>query len=124
MKCSFLRCDVELCVCVRTTIWLSTAPTQPLTHWYQVRCLLQTPLFVKQGQTVIGKVHLKSNKRSAHLSGFLLLSSMFSLSSFLSFKFSLIVAITIFLQLLKMRDKIIINALYCIVFHTKTSSYE
>uniref|UniRef100_A0A8C7YGL1 Histone-arginine methyltransferase CARM1 n=1 Tax=Oryzias sinensis TaxID=183150 RepID=A0A8C7YGL1_9TELE len=25
------------------TVWLSTAPTEPLTHWYQVRCLLQSP---------------------------------------------------------------------------------
>lgn len=48
------------------TVWLSTAPTQPLTHWYQVRCLLQTPLFVKQGQTVVGKVRLKSNKRQSY----------------------------------------------------------
>ena len=47
----------------RSTVWLSTAPTQPLTHWYQVRCLLQAPIFVKQGQTLVGKVILKSNKR-------------------------------------------------------------
>ncbi|KAG7268927.1 hypothetical protein CRUP_002923, partial [Coryphaenoides rupestris] len=26
-----------------STVWFSTAPTEPLTHWYQVRCLLQTP---------------------------------------------------------------------------------
>ncbi|NXP40407.1 CARM1 methyltransferase, partial [Leiothrix lutea] len=26
------------------TVWLSTAPTEPLTHWYQVRCLFQSPL--------------------------------------------------------------------------------
>jgi histone-arginine methyltransferase CARM1 len=50
----------------QTTVWLSTGPTQPLTHWYQVRCLLQTPLFVKQGQTIVGKVHLKSNKRQSY----------------------------------------------------------
>lgn len=44
-------------------IWLSTAPTEPLTHWYQVRCLLQHPLFVKQGQLVTGHVLLVANKR-------------------------------------------------------------
>ena len=30
------------------TVWLSTAPTEALTHWYQVRCLLQNPVLVKQ----------------------------------------------------------------------------
>jgi type I protein arginine methyltransferase len=46
------------------TIWLSTAPTEPLTHWYQVRCLLETPIFVKQGQLLTGRVLLLANKRS------------------------------------------------------------
>ncbi|ESO10254.1 hypothetical protein HELRODRAFT_72919 [Helobdella robusta] len=50
----------------QTAVWLSTAPTQPLTHWYQVRCLLQTPIFVKQSQTLSGKVVLKSNKRQSY----------------------------------------------------------
>ncbi|XP_074877600.1 histone-arginine methyltransferase CARM1-like isoform X2 [Buteo buteo] len=45
------------------TVWLSTAPTEPLTHWYQVRCLLQTPLFAKEGETLSGKVLLVANKR-------------------------------------------------------------
>jgi type I protein arginine methyltransferase len=44
-------------------IWLSTSPTEPLTHWYQVRCLLTTPLFVKQGQVLKGMVELIANKR-------------------------------------------------------------
>ncbi|XP_035207640.1 histone-arginine methyltransferase CARMER-like isoform X1 [Stegodyphus dumicola] len=48
------------------TVWLSTAPTQPLTHWYQVRCLLETPLFAQRGQTVSGKVVLNSNKRQSY----------------------------------------------------------
>jgi histone-arginine methyltransferase CARM1 len=47
----------------QSTVWLSTAPTQPLTHWYQVRCLLQNPVFVKQGQVLTGRVVLKANKR-------------------------------------------------------------
>ncbi len=52
--------SVFLC---RMTIWLSTSPNEPLTHWYQVRCLLQTPLFAKMGQTLSGRVHLIANKR-------------------------------------------------------------
>jgi len=50
----------------QSTVWLSTSPTQPLTHWYQVRCLLQNPIFVKQGQTLTGKVVLRSNKRQSY----------------------------------------------------------
>jgi type I protein arginine methyltransferase len=46
-----------------SSVWLSTSPTEPLTHWYQVRCLLQNPLFVKQGQTLTGRVLLVANKR-------------------------------------------------------------
>ena len=37
------------------TVWLSTAPTEPLTHWYQVRCLLKQPIFAKQGQVLTGR---------------------------------------------------------------------
>lgn len=44
-------------------VWLSTAPTEPLTHWYQVRCLLENPLFCKSGQLLSGKVILIANKR-------------------------------------------------------------
>ncbi|XP_041936536.1 histone-arginine methyltransferase CARM1 [Alosa sapidissima] len=50
----------------RMTVWLSTAPNQPLTHWYQVRCLLQTPLFAKMGQTLSGRVQLIANKRQSY----------------------------------------------------------
>lgn len=38
-----------------STVWLSTAPTEPLTHWYQVRCLLKQPIFAKQGQVLTGR---------------------------------------------------------------------
>ncbi|KAF4528665.1 hypothetical protein B566_EDAN017540 [Ephemera danica] len=48
------------------TVWLSTAPTEPLTHWYQVRCLLETPIFVKQGQLLTGRVLLVANKRQSY----------------------------------------------------------
>ncbi|XP_023696803.1 histone-arginine methyltransferase CARM1-like isoform X1 [Paramormyrops kingsleyae] len=48
------------------TVWLSTAPTEPLTHWYQVRCLLQSPLFAKAGDTMSGTVLLIANKRQSY----------------------------------------------------------
>ncbi|KAK3735416.1 hypothetical protein QZH41_016866 [Actinostola sp. cb2023] len=47
-------------------VWLSTAPHEPLTHWYQVRCLLETPIFVKAGQIVTGTVLLMSNTRQSY----------------------------------------------------------
>ncbi|XP_051972704.1 histone-arginine methyltransferase CARM1 isoform X2 [Xyrauchen texanus] len=50
----------------RITVWLSTSPNEPLTHWYQVRCLLQTPLFAKKGQTLSGHVLLIANKRQSY----------------------------------------------------------
>uniref|UniRef100_A0A3B4ECU4 Histone-arginine methyltransferase CARM1 n=1 Tax=Pygocentrus nattereri TaxID=42514 RepID=A0A3B4ECU4_PYGNA len=48
------------------TVWLSTAPTEPLTHWYQVRCLLQSPLFAKAGDTMSGTALLIANKRQSY----------------------------------------------------------
>ncbi|XP_053298633.1 histone-arginine methyltransferase CARM1 isoform X1 [Pleuronectes platessa] len=48
------------------TVWLSTAPTEPLTHWYQVRCLLQSPLFTKAGDTLSGTATLMANKRQSY----------------------------------------------------------
>ncbi|KAM7365218.1 hypothetical protein PAMP_016164 [Pampus punctatissimus] len=50
----------------QSTVWLSTAPTEPLTRWYQVRCLLQTPLFAKLGQTLSGTVLLAANNRHSY----------------------------------------------------------
>nr|CAH8876114.1 unnamed protein product [Trichobilharzia regenti] len=47
-------------------VWLSTAPTEPLTHWYQVRCLLGTPLFVQEGQTLTGRVLMHANTRQSY----------------------------------------------------------
>ncbi|XP_052775248.1 histone-arginine methyltransferase CARMER-like isoform X2 [Mya arenaria] len=49
-----------------TPVWLSTSPTETLTHWYQVRCLLQTPVLVKQGQNLTGKCLLRCNKRQSY----------------------------------------------------------
>ncbi|CAH8682597.1 unnamed protein product [Schistosoma rodhaini] len=47
-------------------VWLSTAPTEPLTHWYQVRCLLGTPLFVQEGQSLSGRVVMHANSRQSY----------------------------------------------------------
>lgn len=47
-------------------IWLSTHPTEPLTHWYQVRCLFENPLFVNVGDVVTGFVSLYANKRQSY----------------------------------------------------------
>jgi len=47
-------------------VWLSTAPQEPLTHWYQVRCLLPNPIFVRAGQRVSGSVLLIANERQSY----------------------------------------------------------
>lgn len=49
-----------------TQTWLSTAPTQPLTHWYQVRCLFPQPFLVTRTAQLIGKVELKANKKQSY----------------------------------------------------------
>ncbi|XP_022195217.1 histone-arginine methyltransferase CARMER isoform X1 [Nilaparvata lugens] len=48
------------------TVWLSTSPTEPLTHWYQVRCLLEKPIFAKHGQRLTGKIVLQANQRQSY----------------------------------------------------------
>ena len=54
----------EFYICVFSSqVWLSTAPTQPLTHWYQVRCLFMKPLTVNQGKTIKGHAILHSNRK-------------------------------------------------------------
>jgi len=47
-------------------VYLSTAPQEPLTHWYQVRCLLPNPVFVRAGQKVSGSVTLHANQRQSY----------------------------------------------------------
>lgn len=49
------------------TLWLSTSPTESLTHWYQVRCLLEKPILVKVGQVLTGSVSLQANVRYVFL---------------------------------------------------------
>lgn len=59
--------DSVVCICITThymqiivwyrqTVWLSTSPSQPLTHWYQIRCLFTSPVMGKTGQIVTGAV--------------------------------------------------------------------
>uniref|UniRef100_A0A336LVA9 Histone-arginine methyltransferase CARMER n=1 Tax=Culicoides sonorensis TaxID=179676 RepID=A0A336LVA9_CULSO len=50
----------------QNSVWLSTSPTEALTHWYQVRCLLQNPILVKQGQLLTGYLTLAANKRQSY----------------------------------------------------------
>ncbi|TEA33218.1 hypothetical protein DBR06_SOUSAS8010072, partial [Sousa chinensis] len=63
------RANACLFLLGRMTVWLSTAPTEPLTHWYQVRCLFQSPLFAKAGDTLSGTCLLIANKRCELLAG-------------------------------------------------------
>ncbi|XP_067935597.1 histone-arginine methyltransferase CARMER-like [Watersipora subatra] len=48
------------------TIWISTSPTEPLTHWYQVRCLLKSPVYVKQGQNITARLTMRANSRQSY----------------------------------------------------------
>jgi len=57
--------DVAFCGS-QQTVWLSTAPTEPLTHWYQVRCLLRDPVAVKEGQLLTGRVVMNANQRQSY----------------------------------------------------------
>ena len=48
------------------TVWLSTAPTEPLTHWYQVRCVLRRPLLVHAGGACDVRVRMVANARQSY----------------------------------------------------------
>ncbi|XP_003744362.1 histone-arginine methyltransferase CARMER [Galendromus occidentalis] len=48
------------------TVYLSTSPSQPLTHWYQVRCLVDKPMIVTKGQYLDGHCTLMANKRQSY----------------------------------------------------------
>lgn len=47
-------------------VWLSTSPTEPLSHWYQILALIETPVFVYKDQQLTGRVRLVSNKRQSY----------------------------------------------------------
>ena len=38
------------------------SPVEPLTHWYQVRCLLRSPLAVGAGHTLSGNLRFEANE--------------------------------------------------------------
>lgn len=80
-RLTYLDLTAALFLHYRMTIWLSTAPTEPLTHWYQVRCLLQSPLFTKAGDTLSGTALLVANRRYGQTHG---LGSLCFSSSFIS----------------------------------------
>jgi len=44
------------------TVKLSTAPQDPLTHWYQVRCMLKAPLAVGAGHVLSGELRFEANE--------------------------------------------------------------
>lgn len=49
-----------------TQRWLSTAPGQPTTHWFQLRCLMETPLHVQPGQVITGELRLAAHNRQSY----------------------------------------------------------
>ncbi|KRX64659.1 Histone-arginine methyltransferase CARM1 [Trichinella sp. T9] len=49
-----------------STVWLSTSPSEPLTHWYQVRCQIMHPLFCKIDSHLTGTVIFVANKRQSY----------------------------------------------------------
>jgi len=48
------------------TVVLSTAPTCPGTHWYQIRFLLEVPLAVNAGQHVEGTLKMEANNLQSY----------------------------------------------------------
>lgn len=43
-------------------IVLSTSPSEPLTHWYQVRMMLRAPIAVGAGHAIVGKLRFVANE--------------------------------------------------------------
>ena len=60
--------DVSFVGSDSTTV-LTTAPDQPLTHWYQCRLLLGKPLAVNEGQVVKGAMQFDVNERFSYTIG-------------------------------------------------------
>ncbi|KAL4448328.1 hypothetical protein ABPG75_005547 [Micractinium tetrahymenae] len=51
----------------QTQRWLSTAPGLPITHWFQLRCLMERPVVVAQpGATVSGELRLVAHNRQSY----------------------------------------------------------
>ncbi|KAJ1818665.1 hypothetical protein LPJ60_004201 [Coemansia sp. RSA 2675] len=49
-----------------STVYMSTSPYSPATHWQQVRLLLKQPLAVNAGQVVRGLVSMKANDQRSY----------------------------------------------------------
>jgi len=46
---------------------LSTSPGVPLTHWYQLRCVLMEPIHIRTpGETIKGTLRLKAHARQSY----------------------------------------------------------
>jgi hypothetical protein len=48
-------------------LWLSTAPGQPVTHWYQIRCVLKSPLYVLGPCQLTGSLRLVAHNRQSYI---------------------------------------------------------
>ncbi|KAI7726465.1 hypothetical protein M8C21_018355, partial [Ambrosia artemisiifolia] len=46
--------------------WLTTAPGEPTTHWYQLRCVLSQPIDVMQGQEITGHLHMIAHSAQSY----------------------------------------------------------
>ncbi len=47
-------------------VWLSTAPGLPTTHWFQLRCLLKTPIHVQGPCMLSGHLRLVAHARQSY----------------------------------------------------------
>eukprot|EP01046_Picozoa_sp_COSAG06_P011766 COSAG06_NODE_676_length_13150_cov_3.664164_12_plen_374_part_00 len=45
---------------------LTTAPGEPTTHWHQMRCMFQQPVFVMAGQTIAGTLLMQAHERQSY----------------------------------------------------------
>eukprot|EP00897_Mesotaenium_endlicherianum_P003545 jgi/Mesen1/3218/ME001865S02419 len=62
--------EIEIPLNFRSTVaarrWLTTAPGQPTTHWYQLRCVLSQPLYVLAGQQITGILRLVAHSSQSY----------------------------------------------------------
>lgn len=45
---------------------LTTAPGEPTTHWHQLRCMFQHPVFVMAGQVIAGTLLMQAHERQSY----------------------------------------------------------
>ncbi|KNA07791.1 hypothetical protein SOVF_168700 [Spinacia oleracea] len=46
--------------------WLTTAPGSPTTHWYQLRCVLEQPIYVMAGQEITGRLQMVAHNNQSY----------------------------------------------------------